>query len=300
MHPEMTARGDDQLAPAAGSAVLAALEATPCRDEVVGPAAINSRCTLHGSNTTTRLPAPVAIARGWHWPRVASQQAAGGIPRARECWGEASRPEAGSGLRWRQWCGHLDGGTGGVFICVCKYVSVHAFIYIYAYMNTCTHTQTHMYVCVSQCVPVCHPATTPGKGWPHWPPPAAGGRRPRRGGHHSAGARRRPVPLDSPPAEPAGLEAPAPARPYPRRSPPSPPWQQSGAVAMATRAWPGPDGPFLPAAAAAASRRRRGSPRLGAPRPAADGLPSGPGRAGKRSHLPSALESSWLAAFAAC
>ena len=103
MHPEMTARGDDQQAPAAGSAVPAALEATPCRDEAVGPAAINSGCTLRGRNTTIRLPAPVPIAHEWHWPRVALQRAAGGIPRDRERWGEAPRPEAGAGLRWEQW-----------------------------------------------------------------------------------------------------------------------------------------------------------------------------------------------------
>lgn len=121
MHPQMTAGGDDQLAPAAGSAVTAALEATLLCDRAVGPTTINFRCSLHGSSTTLRLAAPMAITRGWHWPRVALQQAAGGIPCTRACWGEVLGSEVGTGLRWRHRCGHFErdrGRRGCVYACV--------------------------------------------------------------------------------------------------------------------------------------------------------------------------------------
>lgn len=78
MHPERTARGDDQLAPAAGPAIPAALEATPCHDDAVSLATINSGCALLGCNTTVRQPAPVAIARVWHRPQVPLQRAVRG------------------------------------------------------------------------------------------------------------------------------------------------------------------------------------------------------------------------------
>lgn len=118
MHPEMTARGDGQLAPAATSAIPAVLEATPHRHRAVSPAAINYGCTLRSRNTTIMLPAPVAIACGWHWPWVAWQQAAGGISGDRECWGEAPG-RGGAGLRQGGTGVAIVngmGGAGGVFI----------------------------------------------------------------------------------------------------------------------------------------------------------------------------------------
>lgn len=150
MHTEMTARGDGQLAPAAGSAVPGALEATPRRDQAVSPAAISSGCTLRGGNTTVRLPAPVAITYGCHWPRVAWHRAAGGIPHDRECWGEAPGPEAG-----QAW-------GGGSAVATINRMGMGQGVYLYKYIYKCihicthirihAHTHTHTHICLCSSV----------------------------------------------------------------------------------------------------------------------------------------------------
>lgn len=120
MHPETTVWDHNQ--PAAGSAIPAALAATPCHDKGVGLVTIQPGRTLHGGNTTMRLPTPTGS--WWH-------------SLGRECCRAAPR------LRWRLWC--LNGmGWQGVYSCLCQYAHVLSYTrtYIHTSMHTdiCTHT----------------------------------------------------------------------------------------------------------------------------------------------------------------
>lgn len=210
MHTEMTARGDGQLAPAAGSAVPGALEATPRRDQAVSPAAISSGCTLRGGNTTVRLPVPVAITYGCHWPRVAWHRAAGGIPHDRECWGEAPGPEAG-----RAW-------GGGSAVATINRMGMGQGVYLYKYIYKCIHIYTHIrihaytHICLCSSVRARVPSwhqPREGQAPPAAVSPAAAGGRGGAGPALPAAAQPVPPPLPAPPALP---HSPRGGRPRPR------------------------------------------------------------------------------------